>query len=102
MSENLSPSDPTAGVLTPDMLPQLVQARQEMQERALQTRIVDVGTFERPPKGYLERIEAILDESLEPVHCGTCGWPGIVVRTDERGFLINHHGRQFACRVPIE
>jgi hypothetical protein len=52
------------------------------------------------PVGWREAIAAIESAELTPVLCTTCQWPGAVVATDGRGWLIAHPGRQFfPCRV---
>lgn len=31
-------------------------------------------------------------------HCSACEYPGVLLRDDERGRLIAHPGRHYACR----
>lgn len=84
------------------MTDQITMTRRTPAQRRQDAQIDRFATRTPQPRGYWERVEAIFEEGLEPVHCGTCGWPGIVAGVDGKGWLVNHHGRDFACRVSIQ
>lgn len=93
---DLSLTDPPPGLTTPETPSQAAGGPVQTSEALC----VDLVHRVPRPRGYFDRAEDIENQGLRPVHCPACQWPGIVVKADDRGQLINHHGRMFPCRNP--